>query len=213
MKKVARFLIYMAGLCLLALGIVLNTKTTLGVAPINSMAYTVSVLLDIGLFGPFFVMQCLFFAAIIAVKGKNLKKIDFLEVPVSVVFSSFVGVFDETISLVPQTAFSKAALLIAACVITGIGITLILDMRIAPSPPDGFMQAVADRLGKDLGLVKNFVDCGAVLVGCSIGLIFGGRIIGIGIGTVVTMVMVGRVVWLVNKLFKKKLLAVAGMEY
>ncbi|NCB52894.1 MAG: hypothetical protein EOM54_13635 [Clostridia bacterium] len=50
-----------------------------------------------------------------------------------------------------------------------------------------------------------------VVITALIGLILGGRVIGIGVGTIVTMLAVGRILWLVNKLFRDKLLAVAGL--
>ena len=41
-KRALRLLIYLSGLVILAVGITLNTKTTLGVSPIISVAYSVS---------------------------------------------------------------------------------------------------------------------------------------------------------------------------
>lgn len=43
-KKINRVLVYIAGLLLLAMGIILNTKTGLGVSPIISVAYSMSVI-------------------------------------------------------------------------------------------------------------------------------------------------------------------------
>lgn len=43
-KKINRGIVYVAGLLLLAMGIILNTKTGLGVSPIISVAYSVSVI-------------------------------------------------------------------------------------------------------------------------------------------------------------------------
>lgn len=45
-QQVIRFLIYLAGMVILAIGITLNTKTGLGVSPIISIAYCVSSILD-----------------------------------------------------------------------------------------------------------------------------------------------------------------------
>lgn len=40
-KKINRGIVYVAGLLLLAMGIILNTKTGLGVSPIISVAYSI----------------------------------------------------------------------------------------------------------------------------------------------------------------------------
>ena len=114
-------------------------------------------------------------------------------------------------SFTPETIWAKLAILVVACMLTGIGVAMLLDMRIVPCAPDGFTLAVADALGRETGFVKNIVDFFCVLVTVAIGLIFGGRVIGIGVGTMVTMIVVGRIVWLFNMLFKQKVLAIAGM--
>ena len=41
-KMVKRIIIYVAGLLVLALGIILNTKAGLGVSPIMSVSYSIS---------------------------------------------------------------------------------------------------------------------------------------------------------------------------
>ncbi|HEX3026009.1 MAG TPA: hypothetical protein VHR42_02095, partial [Clostridia bacterium] len=47
MKKINRALIYILGLFSLALGIVLNTKAKLGVSPIISIPYGISIIWNI----------------------------------------------------------------------------------------------------------------------------------------------------------------------
>jgi hypothetical protein len=69
--------------------------------------------------------------------------------------------------------------LIVAIICTGIGAALSLNMRIVPNPGDGIVQTIADAVQKDNGFVKNCV------VTCATGLIFAGKIIGIGIGTLI----------------------------
>ena len=45
-RQINRTLIYIAGLLILALGIILNTKAGLGVSPIISVAYSISQIND-----------------------------------------------------------------------------------------------------------------------------------------------------------------------
>jgi uncharacterized membrane protein YczE len=77
-------------------------------------------------------------------------------------------------------------------------------MRIVPNPGDGIVQTIADAVGKDNGFVKNCVDITCVIVTCATGLILSGKIIGIGIGTLLAMVGVGRVIAVFNKLTRKQ---------
>ena len=77
-----------------------------------------------------------------------------------------------------------------------------LNMRLIPNPGDGIVQAIADLTQKPTGLIKNFVDIGCVGFTCVISLVFAGKIVGIGIGTLLAMIFVGRVIAVFNHITK-----------
>ena len=88
-----------------------------------------------------------------------------------------------------------------------------LNMRSIPNPGDGIVQAIADFVGKPVGFTKNCFDLLNICITISIGLIFAHKLIGIGLGTVVSVLGVGRVIALFNKLFMKKITEAAAVEY
>ena len=73
-------------------------------------------------------------------------------------------------------------------------------------------DALAQRLGWEQGLGKNVFDVGCVILTCAIGLLASGHVIGIGIGTLIAMLGVGRSIALVNHLFREKMCRSAGLE-
>lgn len=75
----------------------------------------------------------------------------------------------------------------------------------------GIVQAIADKLGREQGFVKNWFDLCAVVVTVVLSLAATGKVIGIGVGTIVAMIGVGWSVSLVNYFFKDKMLKAAGM--
>ena len=85
--------------------------------------------------------------------------------------------------------------------------------RIIPNPVDGIVQAIADFVGKPVGFTKNCFDLLNICITISIGLIFAHKLIGIGLGTVVSVLGVGRVIAMFNKLFMKKITEAAAVEY
>lgn len=89
-------------------------------------------------------------------------------------------------------------MLALAIVLTGVGVALTVNMRLVPNPGDGIVQAVAQRMGRDQGFAKNVFDLGCVAATVCLGLLLTGRIVGIGLGTLLAMVGVGRVIALVN---------------
>lgn len=101
--------------------------------------------------------------------------------------------------------------LVAGIICIGIGAAMSLDMRIIPNPGDGIVQAIADCIRKTVGFTKNCFDLFNICISISVGLIFAHRLIGIGVGTVLSVIGVGRVIALFNHLFMGKLTKLAWM--
>jgi uncharacterized membrane protein YczE len=200
----------------LALGISLNAKTSLGVSPIISTAYCVSVITGYNFGNMTFVLYTLLVCVEIVIHlSRKLRKqaaLDCLQVLVSLVFTRFLNVFDWIIPDLGSEAMKgtfagslagRILILLVAIIFTGIGAALSLNMRIIPNPGDGIVQTIADAAGKDNGFVKNCVDITCVVVTCLTGLLLEHRIIGIGIGTLMAMIGVGRVIAVFNKATRK----------
>ena len=110
-----------------------------------------------------------------------------------------------------SVAAAILAVLALAIVLTGVGVALTVNMRLVPNPGDGIVQAVAQRLGRDQGFAKNVFDLGCVAATVCLGLLLTGRIVGIGLGTLLAMVGVGRVIALVNHWTKAGMSRLAGV--
>ena len=178
-QQVIRFLIYLAGMVILAIGITLNTKTGLGVSPIISIAYCVSSILDWNFRNTTMGLYC---------------------------------VFDYLFRFQADSFWLNLLILIGAVLLTGLGVVMSVDMRLVPNPGDGIVQTIADRSGKSLGLTKNLFDIGCIVFSVTLGLICRGKLIGIGIGTLVAMLGVGRAVALFNLLLWRPMTKAAGLK-
>jgi uncharacterized membrane protein YczE len=212
-QMVWRGLIYCVGMLALALGITLNTKTGLGVSPIISVAYSVSEIWHLNFGDMTFLLYALFVAAQFALRGRNSRWYDLLQLVVSLVFSRFLNLFSACITYDSGNhSFVVNLLLLAlAIALTGVGVSMTVNMRLIPNPGDGIVQAVAERAGWEQGFAKNVFDLGCVAATILIGLLFAHRVIGISIGTVLAMIGVGRVVALTNYLFKGNMCRAAGL--
>lgn len=138
---------------------------------------------------------------------------DALQIPVSIVFTRFLNVFSALIPSVHNNIVLQIVVLLLAVLLTGIGAAMSLNMRIIPNPGDGIVQAISDttrlkgRTGKGVGFCKNCFDIFNVCTTFLIGL-FTGHIL-LGLGTILSMIGVGRVIAVFNKLFKERMKAVA----
>ncbi|AGY77796.1 YczE/YyaS/YitT family protein [Clostridium autoethanogenum] len=207
MKRFYRGMMYCIGLVILALGIILNTKTGLGVSPIISIPYSISKIWNINLGNATMCIYILCVAGQAALRGKEFRPFDLLQVPMSIVFSRIINIFNDMIVINCDNLIMNLLLLAAAIILTGIGAYITVQMKIVPNAADGFTQALAERTKKGLGLAKNITDISSVMITVIIGLVCAGKIVGIGIGTLVAVIGVGRAIALTNMLFGKKMIA------
>lgn len=213
MKRVYRIGIYTLGMLVLALGLTLNSQTGLGLSPVLSVAYGISEIWGIKFGDATFIQYILFIAGEFIIRGKKRQWYDLLQLPFSLVFSRLLNVYA---GLLPYNAAAHGLtmnllVLVLSVIFTGIGVAMMVNMRLIPNPADGFVQAMSDRWGRDQGFMKNVFDVACVVATVLLTLVFGGQIMGVGIGTIVAMIGVGRVIALVNGLFQDKMCRAAGM--
>ena len=208
-----RILIYLLGMIILALGLTLNSKLTLGVSPILSLPFALSQILSVKYADLVFVWYCLFIAAqlilhffVLHEKEKGVYVSDVLQIVISLLFTRLMDVFS---SLIPVFAseckgpFNSLAfrllMLAVAIILTGIGASFTLNMDLIPNPGDGIVAVSAKVLKKPVGTAKNIIDISCVILTIIISLLCKGEILGVGIGTLCAMLGVGRVINFINK--------------
>ncbi len=201
---VKRLIVYLAGMVILAFGLTLNTKTSLGASAILSLPFTISEVFGLN-FGN---MTLVFYVAMVVVqlflvKGNVLKIL--LQIPLSLVFTRFINLFKAVIPYQSsQLALNILVALIAIC-LTALGIVMTVNTDLIPNPGDGFVNSISVKSGKELGRVKNIVDLSFVAVSLAVGAAKGKPLAGVGIGTVLSMILVGIVVSFFNKRFRERI--------
>ncbi len=193
-----RLAVYLFGILFLALGITLNTKTLLGVSPIISIPYNISVITGAALGLVTFLFYCVLVLLQLLLLRRDFHPVQFLQILMSLLTSLFIQLFDDILPAA-STVPSRLILLLLAILITGIGAGLTVGMRIIPNPADGMADVIGKKLKKNLGFGKNCFDLLSLGISCLIGLICRGYIIGIGLGTILSMLLTGRVIALFQK--------------
>lgn len=209
MKNTYRVLVYILGLFSLALGIVLNTKANLGVSPIISIPFGISIIWHINLGAATAAIYILYVLGQVIILGKKFQPIQLLQVPLSIIFGMVINFLSGFITINSSNLVVNLLLLALGIICTGVGASFTLLMNILPNAADGFVQAVSIRTGKKLGTIKNILDASCVMITIMMGLLFDGKIVGIGIGTVIAVICIGRVIALTNLLMGEKLTAIA----
>lgn len=206
-----RLLIYAAGLIILACGITMNTKTGMGVSPIISVPYSISEIWGLNFGNMTFIVYTIF-VIIQAVLMRRITLDLILQLPLSLVFTRFLNLFDMILPESGSYIWEKLLMLAVAISLTGIGIIMSVKTDFVPNPGDGIVNEIAVVIKKSMGFTKNCFDLLNLCISCSVGMIFAGHLIGIGLGTVLTMLLTGRAVALFSFIFLKPMLHACGLE-
>ena len=206
-----RLLIYAAGLIILACGITMNTKTGMGVSPIISVPYSISEIWGLNFGNMTFIVYTIF-VIIQAVLMRRITLDLILQLPLSLVFTRFLNLFDMILPESGSYIWEKLLMLAVAISLTGIGIIMSVRTDFVPNPGDGIVNEIAVVIKKSMGFTKNCFDLLNLCISCSVGMIFAGHLIGIGLGTVLTMLLTGRTVALFSFIFLKPMLHACGLE-
>lgn len=205
MKFGKRLGVYAIGLVILAVGLVLNTKTGWGVSPLVAIAYCVSQITALKFANTTLVAFLIYFVAESLIKGKkNFKAFDLLQIPFCYIFTRCMDLISALLPT-PDALWIRILILVLAITCIGFGAAIMLAMRLVPNPADGLVQALSERLRRPMGITKNAFD---ILSGCAalaIGLLAVHRVVGVGIGTIAAMLGTGRAVALCNRLFGKSM--------
>lgn len=199
-KLAQRIAIYVIGVLLLALGVVLNTKCFLGVSTTNSVPFVISKIstMSLGTACTVVYLADVLFQCIIYRKIK-IKVI--LQFPFSFVFGWIVDFYNKFIIITNPNITMKITLLVLAILCIAVGISMVVNMDFVPNPPDGGVQALSAITNLPFGRAKWLYDGIMLAITVVISIMTTGKIIGIGIGTVVAFFTIGNIIHIINKRF------------
>ena len=209
MKKL---MLYVLGLFILAMGIAFSVKSNLGVSPVSSVPYVLSRIfpLSLGFWTVVFYMFCMLLQALIL--RRDYKPINLLQIAASFAFGYFTDVTIQLVSFFPTTENYVVRFIYlavgVACI--ALGVLFYLTTSLIALPTDGTVQAVAYKGRYKLHHVKIGYDCVSTAVALTLSLSVLGSLDGIGIGTVIASLGVGRMLGWFSALLKNKLLSFIG---
>lgn len=188
--------VYVAGLCLMAFGVAFSVNSGLGVSPVNSLPYVISVILgrDMGtcvtaVFGFYILVQFLLLR-------RKFHPVQLTQLLFSAIFGYFVDFAKWVLGdwAIPGYGGSLVMLFVSIFLVA-LGVCLYMGTGLVNMPMEGMTKAVRDTLLPRVHFaeVKVAMDCTAVAIGVILSLVFLGRLDGIREGTVICAVLVGKV--------------------
>ena len=210
-KEIKEFLIYILGMATLGLGLTLSTKLSLGTSALVSLPFSISKVYNLN-FGNITLIYYIIFIIIQIILHIIMKKYksiggDLLQIIISLVLTRYLNLLNGLIPTFGNLNICIRILLyLIPIILIGIGISLFVKTKYPPNPTNGFIRTATEFTKKDLGLIKNITDITLVMITCIFSYMTCHKIIGVGIGTIMAMLGVGRVIYYFDKTIGKKIL-------
>lgn len=207
-----RYLFFALGVAINSFGIAVITKAALGTSPISSVAYVLDLAFPPTLGEFTFVINLVFIGIQIALLRRDFQPVQFLQIVVNVVFSALIDVSMAALGTFEPTGLAaQLAALLIGCTILAFGIAVEVAPNVIVVPGEGAVRAISSVSAKPFGSCKVAFDVTLVAIALVLSLAFFREIQGLGIGTVVSALLVGRIVNLFNR-FVPFLAAIARLS-
>ncbi len=201
--EASRLIRYFLGLFIMTAGIAISVKSDLGVSPVSSIPYTMTRCWGIEMGKATILFHCILVLLQILILRKNFKIKSLLQIPVGIVFGYFTSFCNYLMSFVPspKNIIVCICMTLVSVVLVAIGIFFYLPANIMPLAGEGVMQAVSDVTKIAFPKVKIAFDITMVVISLVTCLIVIHSIGSVGIGTIMSAVLVGFVLGQIMRLW------------
>lgn len=200
MNKLKRYLLFLAGLFVNALGVSLVTKASLGTSPISSIPYVLSLNYPLTL-GNFTIIFSIFLILLqLLILRKNFKIENVLQIPVSIAFGYFIDLTMYMFFWVdPQNYVVKLISLLAGCVVLGFGVYMEVLADVVMLPGESFVRVIVQTWNTNFGTTKIIFDSSMTIMAGVLSVLFFGKLNGVREGTIMAALLVGFIARLFGK--------------
>ncbi|MGV8981129.1 DUF6198 family protein [Clostridium sp.] len=197
---VKRYLFFVLGLFMMAVGVALSTRSNLGTSPISCVPYVLSLGLPMTIGQFTFLMNLVFIIFQILLLRKEYKFIQLLQVVVAFIFAFFTDYTMELFSWINVTYYPlQVGLFVLSCLILALGVSMEVTADVVMMAGEGVVSAISIVTKKEFGKLKVAFDVTLVICGFIFSFVLFHRLNGIREGTVLAALLVGSLVHLINK--------------
>lgn len=203
-RTVLRMAMYLAGVVILALGMVVQTESGLGVASLTCFAQVIADILGTSLGSMITATYCTYIAAQALILRRQFQPRILLEVFFSAVIGIFTDFFMAVMPIHPEGLPAQVATMVFSLVLISFGVSLVVNMGVVPNAPDGLVQVISEKLRRRFGDVKVVFDTSHVVVALVLSWTMLHTIDAFGVTTVIAALFLGKFINVMNGLFAAK---------
>ena len=191
-KTCMRYMLLVFGLFIMAGGVALSAKSNLGVSPISSIPYVVSMMTDFTIGELTAIFNIILFAMQIVILRSNLPKAQFLQLPVGILFGYMIDI--NLILLqryTPGTYLEQWLLCVASFILLGFGVFCEIKADVTMLSGEGLVSALTAVTGRRFSHNKVLIDSLLVVLAGIISFAYFTSVTGVREGTLAAAVAVG----------------------
>ena len=213
-EKIFRYLMFILGIGINSFGIALITKGALGTSQISSIPYVLSLKYSKISFGTWtFLLNILFIIMQVILLKKEFHPVQYLQIFANIIFSCLIDVSMYLLKpLPPGSLYMQFICLLAGCFILAFGIAVEVAPDVITVPGEGIVRALSLVTNKKFGSIKMIFDITLIIIAVILSFLFFGKLQGIGIGTLVSAITVGRFVNIINKHIDLKIFCTLSLK-
>lgn len=195
-----RILVYIFGLFVAAVGVGLAINSALGVSPVTSFPYVISLITGIYLGRVVTAVLVVYIVMQIIILRRDYKIINLLQIVFSFIFGYFVdlALFLLRGFRIPTYA-GQLLMLCISMILIAAGIVALLETKLVILPAEGLIATIAQKYNGKFHRIKMVMDAILVILGIVLGLIFLGGVFGVREGTVIAAIGTGKIMPYVGK--------------
>lgn len=198
-----RLLLLFVGLVIMSFGIALSVRSDLGTTTISSVPYVTSLITPVTLGTATILLNAGFLGVQILLLRRRFPLVQLLQLPVVMVFGLLNDAALWATSWITYSAYWQQWLLtLSAIVVLSVGIVFQIAAQSVMLSGEAVVLTIASELSRAFGQRRIFVfgyvkvvfDIVLVLSALALALLFAGRVVGVGEGTVAAALFIGVVV-------------------
>lgn len=196
---------YLFGLFVMTVGIAFSIKSNLGISPVSTIPYTMTVVWGVEIGLATIIFHCILVLIQFILLRDKFGWDNFAQIFVGIIFGYFTSFSVGLMSFIPDSTNILISLTYMAIsiVVIAFGIFLYLPPNLIPLAGEGAMQAVSIVFKNPFPKVKVGFDICMVVISAVTCIIFVHSLGSVGLGTIISAVLVGTTLNYIVKLYKK----------
>lgn len=203
-----RIFLYLLGLFVLSVGVSFSIEAGLGVSPVSSLAYALTLSTGISI-GIMTIAANIFFIMVQVILSRRFNfKNAFMQLLITFLFGFFMDLTLFLVRLLPasDSSIMQWVFLIISLLVMSLGLLAYFNAKFPLMPYDELTHVISERFNMEFSKAKITSDLLNIVVAAVISIIFIRSLGSIGIGTVIAAYFVGKILGWLMKHYQEDLL-------